>query len=420
MCVHNTKDRYGIISQLFHWLMAFIIMALLVIGMGMDFIEDTSQKFQIYMLHKSFGMLILALVVGRILWRFTQVQPEHLSTHAGWERILSKLVHVFLYLGFIGMPLTGWLMTSAGQYPNSFFGLFNVPDLIGKDQDMFRLMRRLHDVFGLCLLAAVGLHFAGAMKHAFVDRDSTINRMVPSVMASFAHIILLVIGLAFFGMIGFIMLKDKPHHERPRQSVEEIVETVRDAIPANQPVNIQAGESLRDTNWDTNWDINYETSYIEFTVPVYGTPFSGRFQEFEGSINFDPQNLEASNIDIKILTASAESGSDDRDQQMAQDVWFDAQTYPAAHFVSTRIERDNSSPQAAFIAHGDLTIRDKTHGVMLPFTLSITKDGGIEHAAAKGLLTIDRLQYGVGQGQWTETDVVGKDVQVTIAVDATR
>ena len=174
----ENEKHYSGITKLFHWSMAFIILGLLVLGFYMQGLPNNPQKFEIYGLHKSFGLLILWLVALRIIWRTFKHKSYIDPAHKIWERGLSKLIHVLLYVAMIGMPLTGWLMSAAGGHSVSFFGL-NMPVLIGKEPDLSKLMNQAHMILGYVLIAAILCHGLGAIKHHIIDGDFTLKRMVP-------------------------------------------------------------------------------------------------------------------------------------------------------------------------------------------------------------------------------------------------
>lgn len=176
----NTISRFGVIHKSFHWIMAFLVVTLLCVGLYMTGVElPIPQRIQIFSLHKSLGVVVLTLVVLRILWRLASIRPAHLITHAQWERSLATVIHFLLYAAMIAMPLTGWIMSSAKGYPVRVFGLFNLPDLVGTDQGLAKLANAIHEYTAYILIAIIGLHVAGALKHHIIDRDDTLRRMIP-------------------------------------------------------------------------------------------------------------------------------------------------------------------------------------------------------------------------------------------------
>ena len=113
----TARNRYGLGAKFFHWSIALLIFGLILVGFYMKGLPYSPDKLQIYGLHKSFGLMVLWLASVRIVWRQFVKPPLALDTHKNWEKILAKITHIFLYIAMIGMPLTGWLMSSAGEYP---------------------------------------------------------------------------------------------------------------------------------------------------------------------------------------------------------------------------------------------------------------------------------------------------------------
>jgi cytochrome b561 len=169
-------------------------------------LENSPFKFEIYGLHKSFGIIILALVIGRIIWKAINPKPMEMDTHEKWEKTLAKLAHGFLYLSMIGMPLTGWLMSSAGGHPVKLFGL-ELPALMEKNPDIGKLMNQTHEILSYMLIAAILLHAVGAFKHHFIDRDNTLKRMMAKPVHGFGpYIAVMITGVFAVGVAYFIVL----------------------------------------------------------------------------------------------------------------------------------------------------------------------------------------------------------------------
>lgn len=155
MLWRNTRDRFGFIHKSFHWVMAVIILLMLSVGFYMAALPFSSFKLQIYALHKSFGVLVLILLTGRILWRLFDRRPARVPTIKWWEDALAKLVHFALYFAIFTMCMTGSYMSAAGEFPVPFFGLFEVPLMIGKDEGPLNSCLRCMD-FGRWLFLDCG------------------------------------------------------------------------------------------------------------------------------------------------------------------------------------------------------------------------------------------------------------------------
>lgn len=205
MSVKNTEKKYGVVAKGFHWIIGLSILGLLAVGFFMtDLDRSVPYKFELYGIHKAIGISVLALASLRIIWRFINVHPSSLPSHAAWEKMLSKIIHFGLYIAMIGMPLSGWVMSSAGGHKVSFFGLFTVPAIVDKNPELGGLAHDTHGILGYVLLGMVALHIAGAAKHHILDRDITLTRMTVCGTKYGAWFALLV-GGALLGTAGYVV-----------------------------------------------------------------------------------------------------------------------------------------------------------------------------------------------------------------------
>lgn len=179
MRLKNSTYNYGTPAKAFHWIAAILVLAMLALGFYMQAMALGTQKLQAYDLHKSLGVAVLALFIARLCWRFYTQAPKSLPTLSKIEILGAKAVHLFLYAALIAMPLSGWLMSSAAGRPVAFFGLFTLPDLIESSQQSAAFFRGLHGWLAWGIIVALVLHIAGAMKHFLIDRDKTLQRMLP-------------------------------------------------------------------------------------------------------------------------------------------------------------------------------------------------------------------------------------------------
>ena len=178
----NNTDRYGSVAVLLHWGMALLLIALTALGLYMVALPDAGydqEKITLILLHKSLGMIALAVVIARIAWRASNPLPELAGALPAWQQLAARVVHLCFYALMLLLPLTGWLMSSAGGYPVPVFGGFNLPDLVGQDPRLFEALIVLHRWLADALLALAALHAAAALHHHFRRRDDTLLRMLP-------------------------------------------------------------------------------------------------------------------------------------------------------------------------------------------------------------------------------------------------
>lgn len=162
-----------------------------------------------------------------------------------------------------------------------------------------------------------------------------------------------------------------------------------------------------------NWQVEHDDSRVGFIGTQLGEEFEGGFEDFQADITFSPDNLEESAVSVVIDVASFTTGSADRDETAMGADWFNVEEYPQARFEADEFRRlDGNEYEAA----GELTIKDVTREVTLPFTLDI-QDGT---ADMSGRLTVDRTDYDLGTGDWASGETVGLEVTITVDLTATR
>lgn len=169
--------RYTRTAMVFHWLLAFLLIAMLALGWSFDFIPPGSTRHLWQDVHKALGSAILVLALLRVLWRVTHRPPKTPAARF-WQAALAWLTHWALYGFMLLMPVSGLLFTNYGR-GITFFGI-QVPQFWGApDEDLQSVFHRIHDVAPYAFVALIALHVTAALWHQFVLRDRTINRMLP-------------------------------------------------------------------------------------------------------------------------------------------------------------------------------------------------------------------------------------------------
>jgi cytochrome b561 len=173
MSVHN---RYTAVARWLHWAIAGLIVANIVIGILHAYVNH---DWPVIPLHKSIGLTVLALTVLRILWRATHAAPPLPAAMPRWEQAAAHGLHGLFYALMLALPVTGWVMVSAGDKPLRWFGLFPLPKLaVSKADAVFGLSHASHGPLGLVFGALILLHVAAALRHHLVLRDRVLARML--------------------------------------------------------------------------------------------------------------------------------------------------------------------------------------------------------------------------------------------------
>ncbi len=182
--------RYTAIAIILHWIIAALLIGMVFFGWYM---EDLSHGFQAgevslesvlqaYNWHKTIGLLILLLSLGRLAWRLTHKTPGMPEGMKSWEKLAAQAVHWAFYGIMIGMPIMGWISASAAEF-DSF--LFNNPDMtmprlpVPQSEGLHNVTGSIHGAGGWPILILFALHAGAALKHQLVNKDGLLHRMIP-------------------------------------------------------------------------------------------------------------------------------------------------------------------------------------------------------------------------------------------------
>lgn len=173
-------QHYDLISQLFHWLVAALMIGLI----GSYYVHDlTSESSALHLssikLHISLGLLIFVVVIARIGWSRMVGAPEPVSG-SRLMQLAGKGFHVLLNLATLLIPISGFLRVASKDRAAEFFGLFQIPSPTGDAPVLNDLMHILHgEPMEILLYVLVGLHVAAALWHQYILRDHALERMLP-------------------------------------------------------------------------------------------------------------------------------------------------------------------------------------------------------------------------------------------------
>ena len=144
---------------------------------------ETPNRFALYQLHKSFGIMVLILSVIRLLWCLTHKPPALPDGMKSFEIIAAKFTHIAFYVIMIGMPLLGWAMVSASPIPipTRIFDIIPWPNMPGitRNEAKAEFFKMLHHNIGKLTIALIVLHIGAALKHQFINKDGLLTRMFP-------------------------------------------------------------------------------------------------------------------------------------------------------------------------------------------------------------------------------------------------
>lgn len=400
-------QRYSLGAIVLHWLIAAALVFQIVFAESLEGPSgpDVFARFQ---LHKSVGITILVLSVIRLAWRFIAPRPAPLPG-PGWATMLSRAVHAGFYIFMIAAPVTGWIMVSSSRIKieTLVFGVVPWPDL-PVAQWMGGPAGVLHHYMPNIAIALFVLHVIGALRHQYILGHPILARMLPGGHGKAVGAVLLaatIIGGSF--VLGKVA-DPKGVRTQPVTALEPTkvvdapiaTDTAVQVEPVAEDVASEDGVDAKPRKWVVS-----PGGKLGFTANWNGEAISGSFSKWTAAINFSPDALETSAIDVSIDLASVSTGDSQRDGSLTGSDFFDTTNFARATYRASSFKALGGD---RYRADGTLTLRGRARPVPLTFTLTIDGD----RATARGTTTVDRTNFGVGQGEYASTDEIAAPVAI--------
>jgi len=174
--LNNSKDQYGWVSIIIHWIMALAIFGMFGLGLYM---VDLTYLHEYYKLapdiHRSVGVLLLFLLAIRLGWRLMNPVPDIFGQ--SWEKVIARWVHRGHYLFMFALMISGYLISTADGRAVDVFNWFEMPAFFPAEKGREEMAGFIHMLLAWGFMGYVGMHAAAALKHHFVDHDITLLRM---------------------------------------------------------------------------------------------------------------------------------------------------------------------------------------------------------------------------------------------------
>lgn len=175
--LRNTSSRYGLVSIGLHWLVAATVFGLFALGLWMDGLDYYDPWYRRAPdIHKSIGVLLFLVMIGRAVWRKTNYRPAPVGTP--FEQRLAHWVHRTLYGLLFVLMLSGYLISTADGRAVEVFGWFSLPATFSGFENQEDIAGEIHEILAFTLIGLTALHALAALKHHFMDRDETLKRML--------------------------------------------------------------------------------------------------------------------------------------------------------------------------------------------------------------------------------------------------
>ena len=148
---------------------------------------------------------------------------------------------------------------------------------------------------------------------------------------------------------------------------------------------------------------------VTFGFTIMGVPLEGNFKKLNTELSFDPANLTKAHARFDIDAASIDTGSNDGNKEVVEKLWFNVKAFPSCSFVSTGLKSLGGN---RYQASGKLTIKGTTRDIVTPVTFQANGT----HGTFDGAFSINRLDYAIGEGEWTDVSTVANEVQIKFHV----
>ncbi|WP_417253972.1 cytochrome b/b6 domain-containing protein [Celeribacter sp.] len=392
----NTAARYGAVARFFHWSVAVLILfniALVLVGENTARTADTAGWLQtLYSVHKTIGVTVLALAVLRVIWAVSQPKPVPVHPERKAETFLAELIHWMLYGAIFVMPLSGWVMHAAESgFAPIFWPFGQGLPFVPKSEGVAHMAGAVHGLAARVIYAAVALHVAGALKHAVIEKDGVLSRMLKGVEAGRPDTGHVALWPALAGSVIWGAVVAVPFVAPAPERAEEATAPVEQAqLASDLPV----------------WRV--EDGSLTISVQQMGAAVEGRFDNWSAAIAYDEES-GFGEVTVTIDTTSLTLGAV-TDQAKGPE-FFDTETFSTAQFKGEISRVDG----AAHMAVGMLTLVGHEVPVTLAFDLEI--EG--ESARMTGTTVLDRRDFDMGAG-YEDESTVGFAVVVETSLTATR
>lgn len=171
-------QQFAPLQRVLHWLMAVCVLSMFFIGVGM--VSTITPKYlDLIETHETLGILLLILVVVRIVARWRYGTPALPASLPGPLKLAAEWSHYLLYALMIVMPLLGWAMLSAADYPIVLLGGLRLPPILPQSEFLHTVLWDAHHYLAFVFFALVLAHLSAALMHALIRRDGVFEAMAP-------------------------------------------------------------------------------------------------------------------------------------------------------------------------------------------------------------------------------------------------
>lgn len=178
MIFRNTRESYGLVSKLLHWLIAVPVLVLIPLGWYLGGLSEESVLYwRLLELHETLGLVVFTLALARIGWRGISPNPELPAVLADRERSAARFVHLFFILALVFIPVLGFLFVASDGEPVELYRGVEIPPVGQWSKGTRELLFDLHGYMAYTCALLIAVHVLAALKHHFIDRRSSLRRI---------------------------------------------------------------------------------------------------------------------------------------------------------------------------------------------------------------------------------------------------
>ena len=193
--------QYNPTAKMLHWLVAGMVVTQFILANLAERAEDAGnevRELELFANHRSVGITILALMIFRLIWRLMNNPPALPGAIPKWQVTASRISHWSMYGVLFVMPITGWLMSSASGASVSWFNIVQLPDFVAQNHTVEEVFEEIHETLAKVLALIAVVHIAAAIKHAAIDKNVELRRMI-SPISFVTFIAIVVLGATWLG-----------------------------------------------------------------------------------------------------------------------------------------------------------------------------------------------------------------------------
>jgi cytochrome b561 len=172
------RHGYSGIAKSLHWIVAICVLTIVPVGIAMNRVTGDLQN-GLFNFHKSLGILILVLMTVRIIYRLAKGAPPHEPGLPAIFVFAGTATHWALYILLLVTPVLGWVGNSAFGASTPFFGLFDLPAIVAKNDALAERVFGIHKLMGYAIGVLFCMHIGAALFHHFIRGDNVLRRMLP-------------------------------------------------------------------------------------------------------------------------------------------------------------------------------------------------------------------------------------------------